>query len=306
MKIFRHRGDIYLSKSNYKSSREERILVSLLVVVVAFTIAFLVIMGQRYESIADFIAGDDVSVTQAVVYDDVNLPAISGKTNFLVIETDDEESSIHYAYLIQMDCDNLAYKVSTLNPNMEINGNSLYDLYLSGGGAMVQNELTSYFGFDINFYAVFAYSSMVEFIDSLGNLAYSLDSEINYSNDTDGDSYSIRLAKGNQYLNGNNVSNLMRYYSNEKVNYSVANKIVLYSLTQLFNSENYDKAERLFRSFISNSSTNISVRDFEDNQNSVMVFCKKNKKITTYSCELKYSGNELTQDSIQTAKGYFQ
>lgn len=305
MKIFKHRGDIYISKAGYKNSREERILLSLLAVIVVLTISFFAILGIKYDSFADFIAGDDVTVEQIEIQDDMTLPEISGRTNFLIMETDDEESVIHYLYLVQMDCDNMAYKTCVLSPNMDINGSTALDLFLSGGGALVQSSLVSYLGIDIDYYISFQRSDMVEFLNSFGNFIVPMKDEIMFNSGYDDDSYSIRIGDGEQTISGSDASNLMRYYSNEKVNLSTANEIVLYGLTQLFNADNFERCDQLFRLMISNSSSNITVRDFENNKNDIMVFCHKNTDIIVYSCAPKYSGKKLTDKSLQEIKGYY-
>lgn len=305
MKIFKHRGDIYISKSGYKSSREERILLSLLAVIVVLTIVFLAIMGHKYSSFAEFIAGDDVTIEQTEEYNDINLPAISGKTNFLVFETDDEQSTIHYAYLIQMDCDTLSYKACTLDPNLKIENSSLYDIYLSGGGALLQAKLNSVLGTNIDYYIGLKNSDMVEFINSLGTILYPMNDGIKFNSGTDDDNYAIRIGDGEQNLGGNDISNLIRYYSNEKINYSTANEILLYSLTQLFNTDNFDRCDQLFRLLVTNSSTNITVRDFENGKDAIMVFCYKNSDITIYSCTPSYAKHQLSSNDLQDIKGYF-
>lgn len=305
MKIFKHRGDIYVSKSGYKSSREERILLIILAFIVAITVAFLVALNNKYDSFSDFIAGDDVTVSESYKDDSIALPQIEGKRNFIVFETDDEESIIHFAYLIQMDGDNMSYKVCTLSPNMTIDGESLYDIFLLGGGALVQSRLTSFLGIDIDYYIDFEYSDFVEFVNSLGNVIYPMPSAIKHNGGAEGDHYAIRVSEGEQSLSGKDNINLMRYFSNEKVNLATCNELVLYSLTQLFSEENYNRCDSLFRLFISNASTNITVRDFENGRDSIMVFCYKNNDLTVYSCNASFKKNQLTAESMQEIKGYF-
>ncbi len=305
VKIFKHRGDIYISKSGYKSSREERILLSLLAVIVVLTLIFLAIMGHKYSSFAEFIAGDDITIEQTEVYNEVNLPDISGRTNFLVFETDDEQSVIHYAYLVQMDCDTMSYKACTLDPKLTIDGDSLYDIYLSGGGALLQSRLTSVLGTNIDYYFGFENSDMVEFINSLGTIIYPMNESIKFNSGADDDSYSIRISDGEQRLGGNDISNLLRYYSNENMNISTSNEILLYALTQLFNADNFEKCDQLFRQMVTNSSTNITVRDFENGKDSIMVFCYKNSDITIYSCSPDYAKHQLSSNDLQDIKGYF-
>lgn len=305
MKIFKHRGDIYISKSNGKKSREEHILLILLVVIVIFTVAFFGILSQKYSSVKEFFAGENVTVTEQINAVE-KLPKISGKSNFLIIETDDEESVIHFAFLVQADKDTQSYKVCSLSPNTDIDGQSLYDLYSLGGGATIQTKLTSYLGVDIDYYASMKTDDFIEFVNKLGTYIYPSTDVIKFSNENPDDKYSVRIGKGEQKLSGSETADILRYYSNDMVDYSKANQIILYGLTELFNEENFENAEAIFRLFINSSTTNITVRDFQDNIDSLEVFCKKNRDIAVYSAKIKYSqSNVLTPKSVQEIKGYF-
>lgn len=305
MKIFKHRGDIYIGKSSGKKSREEHILLILLAIVVVFTVVFFGILSQKYSSVKEFFAGDSVTVTEQVSENE-ELPQISGKSNFLILETDDEESVIHFAFLVQADKDTQSYKVCTLSPNTDIDGQSLYDLYSLGGGATVQTKLTAYLGINIDYYAAMKTDDFIEFVNKLGTYVYPSSEVIKFNNDDSNDKYSVRLGKGEQKLSGSETSDLLRYYSNDNVDYSKANQVILYGLTELFNADNFDNAQAVFRLFINSATTNITVRNFQDNIDALEVFCKKNSDISVYSANIKYSKNNvLTQKSVQEIKGYF-
>jgi anionic cell wall polymer biosynthesis LytR-Cps2A-Psr (LCP) family protein len=305
LKIFKNRGDIYISKSNYKSSREERILVFLLIIIVIFTIVFVAFMSHKYTSVSEFFAEGEVSTTQAQNIDDIILPSISGKTNYLIIETDDEESTIHYIMLIQSDGDSLAYKVSALSPNMKIDNESLIDLFEVGGGAALQTKLTEYLGIEIDYYAQFKMNDFIEFANKMGSFVYPSNEEIRYTGGSGDDTYTIHINEGEQNIDGKELSNLLRYYSCDKVNYSAANEVMLYALTEVFNQDNYEDCESLFRMFIRSSVTNVTVRDFENGKDVLQVFCYKNTDITVYNTVAVYEKNALTQSSMQEIKGYF-
>lgn len=306
MKIFKHRGDIYISKSESKKSREEHILLICLAVIVSFTVVFFAILSQKYSSVKDFFAGDSVSVTQNVNVEQ-ELPQISGKVNYLIIETDDEESTIHFAFLIQADADSLSYKVCTLSPKTDIDGQSLYDLYSLGGGATIQTKLTSYLGVSIDYYATMTTSDFIEVVNKLGSFIYPSPYAVKFNYDkNESDKYSVRINKGEQKISGSELSDLLRYYSNDDVNHAESNQIILYGLTQLFNEENFGNAEAIFRLFINSSTTNITVRNFQDGMKSLEVFCKKNNDIAVYSAKAEYDEkNVLTPNSVSEIKGYF-
>ncbi len=264
MKIFKNRGDIYISKSGYKSSKEERILLSLLGVCVAFTIVFLIVLGNKYDySIKKFFATD--KVTQIVEEDEDNtdvLPVISGKTNYLVIETNDDKNCIFYAALIQADGDNLAYKVTTLSPQTKINGQAINDIFLKDGIKKLHESVADYFGFKVDYYVQFTHSSFKDFIGYLGTFLYPSSETLKFSGGQGDDQYSVRISEGEQKLNAKTYSDLLRYYINEKQNFEIPNEIMLYSFMGLINEENNEKAEKLFRIFISDTITNITVRDY--------------------------------------------
>lgn len=305
MKIFKNRGDIYISKSKYKSSKEERVLLLLLVVIIIITVAFVILLGNKYSHVSDFFADGEVTATQAEDSDELVLPAISGKTNFLLIETDDSKEKIHYLYLIQADKDNVAYKVSALSPETKLDDESVCDAFNRGGGAELQKKLTEFFGFEIDYFAQFSEADFVEFVDELGNFIYPLYESIRYDGGSDEDTYVVHLSEGEVNMSAKNFSNLMRYYSNDNVNFAGSNELMLYALTSLFNADNYDDAEALFRLFIKNSSTNITVRDFEKGKDALMVFCYRNADLTIYSAVAEYDKNTLTNESVSNIKGYF-
>lgn len=305
MKIFKNRGDIYIPKSGYKSSKEERILISLLVFIIIFTIVFLGLLSHKYSSASQFFGEGEVEVTQNSDTDEIVLPEISGKTNYLIFETDDLNENIHYIYLIEADKDSMAYKVCALSPDTMIDDQSVTDIFSLGGGASLQTKMTEYFGFEIDYFAQFTTSSFVEFANDLGSFVYPSNEEIKFSGGKADDTYTIHINEGEQNIGGKELSNILRYYSKDKPNFERANEIMLYALTSLFNQDNYDDAQALFRLFISSASTNITVRDFENGKDAIQVFCYKNTDITVYSCTAQYEKNIISQNSVQEIKGYF-
>mgnify|MGYP003571259955 CR=1 FL=1 len=305
MKLFKNRGDIYLPKTDYKSSKEERILRILLIVIVLFTVVFLVLLNHKYTSMADFFGRGEITVTDAADVSEEVLPDIAGKTNFLFFETDDERTVLHYVFLIQADRDNLAYKVTALSPSTKLDGDSLFDIYSLGGGAALQTRLTEYFGFEIGYYAGFEYSDFIDFAGKLGDFVHLSGQDIRFSGGKGDDKYTLHINEGEQSLGGKELSNLLRYYCEEEKNFSLENEALLEGLTQLFNEENYEDCDSLFRLFIQCASTNITVRDFENGKDGLYVFCKENSSVTLYSTAVQYKDATLTPTSVKDIKGYF-
>ena len=305
MKLFKNHGDYYFPKSDYKSSAEAKILRILLVLVVLFTIAFLVLLSQKYSTAAEFFGEGEVTVTEEAVSEEI-MPEIEGATNFLVFETDDEQTEINYIFLLQADKNDKAYKVCALSPSTKIKNQSLYDIYSVGGGASLQTQLMEYLGIQIDYYAAFENTSFIDFCSKLGSFVYPLSSEIDFSGGDGDNKYTLHINEGEQNIDSRTLSNLLRYLSQEKKDYSKANEVIIYAFTNLFNADNYEDCDSIFRLFIKSASTNITVRNFENGKDALMVFCKQNNDITVYSCEVQYEEKALTQSDVKRIKGYFR
>ena len=305
MKLFKNRGDIYIPKSK-RASNQAKILYSLLVIIVVFTVVFVSYLHKQYSSVSDFFARGEVTVTEVEENSEVKLPDIIGKTNYLVIETDDAKNIIHYLYLLQADKDNKAYKVASLSPKMKVAEKTLQDIYTAQGAPALKTRLIEYFGFEIDYYIDFDSSSFVEFVNKLGSFIYTSTEDINYNEEKEEDKYAIKIETGEQKISGKEVSNLLRYYSEKKEKYTAENELVLNSISELFNAENYENVDSLFKLFMKSCKTDITVRDFQNSKNSVMVFCTLNKDITLYSATTEFDENKnLKTSSVKDIKGYF-
>lgn len=308
MRIFKNRGDIYIPKSGYKSSKEEQILLSLLGVVVVFTIAFVIIMGNKYDfSMKNFFASDKVLEDQQQQISTTQvLPAISGKSNYLLIETNDSRDTVFYAVLIQADRDNVAYKVTTLSPQTNIGSKTINQSFVEGGIQGLFADMNSYFGFEINYYAQFTNSTFKDFVGDLGTFLYPSPESFKFSGGEGADEYSVRINEGESTINAKTLSNMLRYYVNEDKTYAIPNEIVLYALVGLVDEESQEDADELFRTFIDDASTNITVRDYANATDAMTVFTQSTDSIKVYSCVAQYDQNyTLTDESLKDIKGYF-
>ncbi len=306
MRLFKNRGDIYIPKTGKSNSKEAKILFVFLFFIVIFTVVFVVLLNGRYKNAAEFFGEGEVSVTENSEFNEVNLPSVTGKTNFLILETDDENEIIHYIFLLQADKDNFAYKAAALSPDMKLDKTSIKEVYETGGGAALQTKLTEYLGIEIDYYAEFENSSAVDFLGKLGTIIYPANSDIRFSGGSGTDKYTIHINEGEQKLSATEMTNLLRYFSNEKHNYSAECELVLRIMTGLFNQKNFESSESLFRLFIKSCKSDITVRDYENGKNSIYVFCMKNTDITVYTVQTKYDENKvLTQKALKEIKGYY-
>ena len=302
MRIFKNRGDIYIPSTKIKSDLEQKILLILLAFGVAFTCVFLVLVGIKYDfSIKNFFSpGNTVTKENNEI---VNLPEISGKTNFLFIMNNSNTDEIYFCSLIQVDMDNIAYKVCTLDKNTYSDGKSLLDIYKTGGAGNVVNAVKSLLGIDIDYYIDESVEEYKKMYDAFGSINYLVLNEIRYK-DTSTYGFNIKLKGGNQTVNGDLASKLIRYYLSEN-DYETVNEIMITALSQQINPENYEKKEYLFSSLIEHSKTNITITDYTKSENALKVLSSETTGVNVYSVVIKYENNKLTSESIRNIKGYF-
>ncbi|MCC8073605.1 MAG: LCP family protein [Clostridiales bacterium] len=303
MRIFKNRGDIFFSKSNKEKSTEQKILLSLLIFIIVFTVVFLIAVGVKYDfSAKKFFEPENLTVTQENS-DDEALPEVSGKTNYVF--TVGEEGTLLFTYAIQVDMDNVAYKVSSFKSSTEVEDSTLAKIYSSGGVENVKNAVETLLDTDIDYYISMERKSYIEFFNDLGEVNYPVASDIKFRDSDSSVTYSVKIKAGEQTLDGSDAVNLIRYYLDEEGKTSMANEILLYCLSQQLNSENTENSEKLFSEFAGYSDTNITVRDFSLASDNLTVLSSENAGVAVYSAEAEYDENEITSDSLKTIKGYF-
>lgn len=303
MRIFKNRGDIYISTSRVKSDLEQKILLAVLAFVVVFTAVFLIIFGVKYDfSFKAFVTPEELKEDNEVAVQ--QLPEVQGKTNYLLLLSNENTEELYFCALFQTDMDTVSYKVCTIDPQTEENGTAVSKTYQSLGAAGVSNSISRLFGVDIDYYADFNYTDYEEFFDYLGSVNYTVLNDVRYK-DTSRYGYNIRISAGNQTLDGDNAVKLMRYYVSQENNYSAVNDIILSAVSQHINAENYENRERIFSRFIERAQTNITVRDFTAQQDNLTVLSSDTTGVNVYSVSLIYDGNSVISDSVSDVLGYF-
>lgn len=170
MKIFKNRGDIYLSKSRTGADREQHILLGILAAVLLVSIVVVLYVGQNDFSAKKFLPHQTIAISQTA--DDTTappeLPRVSGKTNYLLALTGKDNQNLYAAVLIQTDMDSVSYKICNLLPQTTAEGSTLAGVYNSGGiNSLVQMTETTT-GIKPDFYIVMTVTDFASFFDDLG------------------------------------------------------------------------------------------------------------------------------------------
>lgn len=308
MKIFKNRGDIYLSKSRTGADREQHILLGILAAVLLVSIVVVVYVGAKNDfSAKKFFAPDQTVASTQTVGDTTappELPRVSGKTNYLLALTGKENQNLYAAALIQTDMDSVSYKICNLLPQTTAEGSTLAGVYNSGGiNSLVQMTETAT-GIKPDFYIVMTVTDFAAFFDDLGEVNYPLAADIKYRNTTAADPFSLRISAGEASLNGKRFTALWRYFLEEK-DLKSANDLGLAALNMLFSADNGAKKDELFRNFVTLARTNLTVRDFSGRSDNITVLTGTQNGVNAYNVEPEYTGNALTARDKSTIQGYF-
>ena len=292
MRIFKNRGDIFFSKTNKEKSTEQKILLIALVIIVLFSLVFMICVGAKNDfSVKKFFEPENLSTTQAVEESTIELPQVSGKTNYIV--TVSEKESLLFAELIQVDFDNTSYKVCTLKPSTEYDGSTLSYIYSHSGVQNVKSAVENMFSTSIDYYIDFEKDKFADYYDSLGEVNYAVSSDIKYKNNKTTVPYTVRIKAGEQVIKGSQAVNLVRYYLESGNNQSGANDILLTSLSKQLNAENFVEKDSFFQDFVTKANTNITVRDYAAADDKITVLCNSQNGISIYGAEIKYKNNKM-------------
>lgn len=292
-----------MPKAKFKSDFEQRILLGGLCFVLIFTAVFVTFIAFKYDfSAKKFFKPDNIEIVETE--DEEILPEVSGKQNFLFITHNSQTDEMYFSSLIQVDMDAVAYKICTLDKNTRINDKTIEEIYLSSGEAGLMNTLSDYFGINIDYYINESTENYSDMFSILGKVNYTVTSEVKYK-DTSRYGFNIKIREGEQSLDGDKVIKLIRYYLEKEKNYSAVNEIMLNSLSQQINEENFEKRERLFHTFIEKSSTNITVKSFTQGIDNMKVLSSETTGVNVYNVEIGYDGFTVGDESLANIKAYF-
>lgn len=292
-----------MPKTKFKSDVEQKVLISILAFIIVFTAVFVIFIGFKYDfSTKKFFTPNDLKVVE-VENDDV-LPQVSGKKNYLFIMNNENTNEMYFCTVIQVDLDTLSYKAATIKNDTQIEGKKLSEIYANAGGAGVQTNLNAYLGINIDYYVDESVNNFSDWFDSLGKVNYTLIDDVRYK-DTSRYGFNIKLKSGEQVLDGDKASKLLRYFAGEGDNILAVNDIFLAALSQQINAENYEQREKLFNVFIEKSETNFTVKDFTESVDGLKVLSDDTTGVNVYNVNTSCESGKLTEQSLSDIKAYF-
>lgn len=302
MRLFKNRGDIYIPSTKLKSDLEQKILFGVLSFIVSFTLVFVLIVGIKYDfSFKSFFKPKNLNNTE--ISETKNLPSVKGKNNFLFILKNEDMQEIYVLTLIQVDMDNLSYKVCSFKGDTEVEGVMINDIYKKGNAGNAVQAVSTLFSIEIDYFIDQNVKQYEDMFDYMGDINYTLTEDIKYK-DNSYYGFNIKLNNGNQNINGSKASKLIRYYMIQE-NYDKVNEIFYTALTQQINPENYRIKEKHFSRLIDNSVTNITIRDFNEGIDTMTVLSDETTGPNVYGVSPVYENHSILSSSVDDIRGYF-
>lgn len=306
MKIFKNRGSIYIPKSNLKSDREQKFLFACLGVLLVGALVVLIIFGVRYNfSLKEFFRPDDLQVSAEGGAATVDLPDVSGKTNFVVLETDNDAEYFHFALLVQFDMDSDTFKAAALGPSVHADNAALSDTYERAGVTGVLRAIESEFDLAVDQYFTFTDKTFASMFDELGTGEYAFTDSIR--DDLDGDDgFHVRVSAGEQTVDGELCLRLIRYWCQIKNDYTACNNFLVSMLTSLFTDELYTNRLNIFSSVINMAGeTDMTVNDYTRLEDVLQVVCSEFAGMNVYYPEVETESGTFTDDGVQRLRSTF-
>lgn len=302
MRLFKNRGDIYIPQTKFKSDREQKILFAALAFIVAFTLVFVTVFGIKYDfSAKNFFRPE--TINEAEYTETKNLPNVSGKSNFLFLLKNKDNSDVYICSLIQVDLDTLSYKCCSIDSKTLVGGESIEEIYKKGNAGNVVNALNELFGIEIDYFIDQNLKQYEDIFDYMGSINYTVAEDIRYK-DNSYYGFNIKLKSGDQKIDGNHAAKVMRYYLSQG-RYDLISDFMINALSQQINTENFEKREKIFSKFIDNCITNVTIRNYNDAVDALKVLSDETTGVSVYTASPIYEGNSIISSSIDDIRGYF-
>lgn len=303
MKIFKNRGSIYIPKSNLKNDKEQKFLLCALGVILAMTLVFLIIFGVKYNfSLKEFFRPEELKIVTSEEIE--KLPEVSGKTNYILLETADDEPIVHFAVLVQFDMDTKTYKSSVIGKDILLDGSTMSELYDDGGPANVANAVSVVFGIEFDNYFCFGDKDFVTMFEELGTPVYAFTDNIK-DEQKGKDGFTVRMKSGEQKVSGSKALRLIRYYCELQNDYTTANNFAVSCINEFFNEEFFNDRQDIFSEIINIAKTDMTVKDYTAFENALTVVCSPQTSMNVYYPEISVNENKFTEESVQKIKACF-
>ncbi len=194
-------------------------------------------------------------------------PVLEGMANFLVACSDDDSAYLHHAAIVNVSLTERKIRIYTLDVSDKVSANgfsgTLSKHLAHGGMVQLKSAAEALTGVEISRYIRATDSSFKGLIKIFGGVPCKVEEKVRYS--VDGVGYIIE--KGEQTLTPDMSYKYMYYLSQKNENKpELMSSFLADMLCTFLTSENYGKADKIYKSLVNILDTDISAFDFSNNK----------------------------------------
>ena len=200
---------------------------------------------------------------------EVQTGTFEAERTFLIWCADSHRENIHFMSIIRFNLPECNVSVLSIDPETTlVSAESLASTYLKSGESALIDAVEDAYGIKIDRYIGATETDFKSFINYFGGIEVNIPEQINYKNSE----MSLVLIKGDQNIKGDTFFKYMLYLdslgSAGKERQSVA---IYHLLKDIFNPDNLNKRNRIFKQITNDMSTDISIVDFSSEEDGIVM-----------------------------------
>lgn len=230
---------------------------SLFIIILAVFSAFLFMRSIDFDfkNIVDRTNVETPSDDASELQQSFSVSELTGKTVYLFMLTDDS-SNADFGFIITADFNSKKITVKSFNAKEKLaDGETYADIYSTEFIGGLKQRLNADFSASVDKYVVCTVSQFKKIISSLGGVTVNVTQAVNYKSPE----FNVILDKGTQKLSDEYAYKYLAVSSEVE-----RSRIMCDILNSALTPENTEKADALFKIFVNNCKTDISVIDYSN------------------------------------------
>ena len=230
---------------------------SLFIVILSAFSAFLFMRSLDFDfnNIVDRTKAEEPSDAPTNDVQTYSVSELSGKSVYLLMLTDDS-SNADFGFIITADFDSKFISVESFDANQKLSDGKTYrDIYGTEFISGLKSRLNADFDLSVDKYIICTASQFKRIIASLGGVTVNVTEDVNYKSSE----FNVSLDKGTQKLSDEYA---YKYLAISEIHEK--SRIMCDMLASALTPENSEKSDDLFKIFVNNCKTDISVIDYSN------------------------------------------
>lgn len=194
---------------------------------------------------------------------------LSGKSVYLLMLTDDS-SNTDFGFIITADFDSKEMSVASFDANQKLSDGKTYgNIYGTEFISGLKSRLNADFNVSIDKYIICTASQFKRIIASLGGVTVNVAEDVNYKSSE----FNVSLDKGTQKLSDEYAYKYLAISETHE-----KSRIMCDMLASALTPENSEKSDDLFKIFVNNCKTDISVIDYSNSLEKLKIYSNAEDK----------------------------